>query len=188
MNLESKLFMKTLFSSKIAILLTSTIFLTSCARDLSSNVYTSSSTLSLTLEGEVISVRPVIVKDTDKLSDNVAGGLAGGAMGGVLGSGVGNGTGKGVAVVGGAIAGSVLGSVVQGKLEEKKGYEYIVKVDTSKLKSDYYEGSSAMRNAISSATTSGLITIIQGTGNVLKEGQKVYVIFSDKRTRIIPCN
>ena len=45
-----------------------------------------------------------------------------------------------------------------------------------------------MRNAISSATTSGLITIIQGTDNVLKEGQKVYVIFSDKRTRIIPCN
>ena len=121
--------MKALFSFKIAILLTSTIFLTSCARDLSSNVYTSSSTLSLTLEGEVISVRPVIVKDTDKLSDNVAGGLAGGAMGGVLGSGVGNGTGKGVAVVGGAIAlinsfgalGSFVGAYIVGYLNGSTG-------------------------------------------------------------------
>ena len=45
-----------------------------------------------------------------------------------------------------------------------------------------------MRNAISAATTSGLITIIQGADTVLKEGEQVYIIFSDKRTRIIPMN
>ncbi|WP_341789405.1 hypothetical protein [Rickettsia endosymbiont of Polydrusus tereticollis] len=163
-----------------------TSLLTGCARDLSSNVYTSDSTLNLTLEGEVISIRPVIIKESDRLSDNSGGMLAGGVMGGVLGSGVGQGTGNAAAIVGGAIAGAALGSGLQGKLGEKKGYEYLVKVDTSKIKSDYYEGNSAMRNVISTAVTSGLITVVQATDSNIKTGQKVYIIFSEKRTRVIP--
>lgn len=161
------------------------LFLTACARDLSSDVYTSDSTLSLTLEGQVVSVRKITVKENDK-NGMGAGALAGGALGAAGGSAVGSGSGQVAAVVGGAVAGAVLGSVAEGQLGKSDGLEYIVKVDTKNLKDDYYEGSGAMRNAISSATTSGLVTVVQGTDIVLQEGQKVYVIFSDKRTRIIP--
>jgi outer membrane lipoprotein SlyB len=164
------------------------VFITGCARDLSSNVYASDSTLSLTLEGKVIAVRAVTVKNHDKLGDNTGGILAGGATGAVLGSTAGSGSGTAVAVVGGALAGAALGSVMQDKLGQKSGYEYIVKVDTSKLKSNYYEGNAAMRSAISTATTSGVVTIVQGTDTIMKVGQKVYVIFSDDRTRVIPVN
>ena len=159
-----------------------------CARDLSSNVYSSGSTLSLTLDGKVVAVRQVTVKENDKLGNNAGGMLAGGVAGGVLGSTVGSGNGQTVAVVGGALAGAALGAVVEDKLGTAKGYEYVVKVDTSKLKSNYYEGNTAMRNAISSATTSGVVTIVQGTDTVLSVGQKVYVIFSDDRTRVVASN
>lgn len=160
--------------------------LSSCARDLSSSTYTSDSTLSSTLEGMVVAVRQVTVKEHDKLEDNKMGMLAGGAMGGVAGSGIGGGTGQSMALVGGAIVGGLAGAAIEQKLGEAKGLEYIIKVDISKLKDNYYGGSPAMRNAISSATTSGLITIVQGVDNPIGEGQKVYVIFSDKRTRVIP--
>lgn len=172
--------MSKIFHKSIIFIILAT-FISGCARDLSSNVYSSDSTLSLTLEGEVVSVRPIKVKESERLSDN-----AGGIAGGVLGSTVGQGGGTTAAIVGGAIAGAVVGTILQDKLGESKGYEYLIKVDTSKIKSNYYEGSTAMRNVISSAVTSGLITVVQGTDIVLREGQKVYVIFSDKRTRIIP--
>ncbi len=176
--------MKT-FSIKAVLFITLAALVTGCARDLSSNVYTSDSTLSLTLEGQIVSVRPIIIKESDKLSDNAGGMLAGGAMGGVLGANAGRGNGQTAAIVGAAIAGAAIGTVVQGKLGEAKGFEYIIKVDTSKLKSEYYEGNAAMRSAISAATTSGLITVVQAANTILNEGQKVYVIFSDKRTRVI---
>jgi len=178
----------TIFSFRALLTFIVVTLLTGCARDLSSNVYTSDSTLSLTLTGEILSVRSIIIKESDKLSDNTGGALAGGAMGAVLGTGVGKGTGKGAAVVGGAIAGAVIGSVVQGKLAESKGYEYIIQIDPTKIKSDYYEGSPSMRNAISAATTGGLITVIQSADTLLREKDKVYVIFSEKRTRVIPMN
>lgn len=174
------------FKSVISILLA--ILLSGCARDLSSNVYTSDSTLSLTVEGEVIDRRDVIVKNHDKLGDNTTGALAGGVLGGVAGSGVGSGSGTASAVVGGAIIGGVAGAVIEGKLSTSKGYEYIIKVDSSKIKSDYYEGSAAMRSAISAASTSGLITIVQGQDIMIPVGQKVYVIFSGSRTRVIPAS
>ena len=164
------------------------VFVTSCARDLSSSTYTSDSTLSLTLEGKVISVRAVTIKESEKLGDNTGGMLAGGIGGAVLGSTVGKGGGNDLAMVGGALAGAALGAVVQDKLGQSKGLEYIVKLDTSKLKSNYYEGNTAMRNAISAATTSGVITVVQSSENPLGMGQKVYVIFSDNRTRVIPAS
>ena len=43
-----------------------------------------------------------------------------------------------------------------------------------------------MRAVISAAATSGLITVVQSSNAGVTEGQKVYVIFSDHRTRIIP--
>ncbi len=162
------------------------LFVSGCARDLSSNVYTSDSTLSLTLEGKVLSSRSIIIKENDKLAANSGGMLAGGLAGGAAGSTVGGGNGKAAAMVGGVIAGALIGAVAEGALSEQDGIEYIIKVNTSNLKSDYYEGTGAMRQAISSATTSGLVTIVQGKADPLAKGQKVYVIFSDKRVRVIP--
>ena len=160
--------------------------LSGCARDLSSSVYTSDSTLSLTMEGKVLSVRDITIKGSDKLSDNTGGMLAGGALAVVAASNVGGGNGQAAAIVGGAIAGAVIGTIAEDKLSQSQGKEYIIKVDTSNLKNDYYEGSASMRNAISAATTNGLITVVQGIESPLSEGQEVYVIFSGKRTRVIP--
>jgi len=156
-----------------------------CSRDLSSDVYTSDSTLNLTLEGKILSARPITIKEEDKAGLG-GGALAGGALGGVAGSTAGDGSGQVAAAIGGAVAGAVLGAVAENQLGGSNGYEYIVKVDTKNLKGDYYEGNGAMRNAISSATTSGLVTVVQGTDVKLAPHQKVYVIFSEKRTRIIP--
>lgn len=171
---------------KYLVLFLSIFLLQSCARDLSSNVYTSDSTLSLTMQGKIVSVRPVVIKNSDNLSSNTTGALSGGALGAVAGSGAGHGSGQAAAVVGGAIVGGVVGALAEGQLGKSDGYEYIIKVNTSDLKDDIYGGTAAVRRVISSAKTNGLITVVQGKDVVLSKGQKVYVIFSDKRTRVIP--
>ncbi len=173
---------------KIIAITTVLLTLASCARDLSSNTYTSGSTLSLTMEGVILSARPITIKGSDNLSDNAAGGLAGGLAGGIGGAAIGKGKGSAAAAVGGAVAGAVVGALAQEYLSTGEGIEYIIKVDTKNLKSDYYEGSTIMRNAIASATTNGLITVVQGNDVQISEGRKVYVIFSDKRTRVIAAN
>lgn len=174
----------------IATLMTTALLLLSaCARDLSSNTYTSDSTFNLTLQGKVLSVRPVTIKNSDELSGNTGGLLAGGALGGALGSTVGGGSGKTLAMVGGAIAGALGGAAAQGKLSENQGLEYIVKVDTSKLnETSYYGASAAQRSAVSSAVTSGLVTVVQAKDSPLVAGQQVYVIYSGDRTRVISAN
>ena len=111
-------------------LLTSLIF--GCARDLSSNVYTSDSTLSLTLEGQIVSSRPVIIKDSDKLSDNTGGIVAGGVAGAALGSSASKDS-RNIAIASGALVGAAVGAIAQGKMSHSKGYDYIVKVDVSKI-------------------------------------------------------
>tara|TARA_B100001564_G_C20314837_1_gene522923 strand:- start:68 stop:490 length:423 start_codon:yes stop_codon:yes gene_type:complete len=140
------------------------------------------------MEGVILSARPITIKGSDNLSDNAAGGLAGGLAGGIGGAAIGKGKGSAAAAVGGAVAGAVVGALAQEYLSTGEGIEYIIKVDTKNLKSDYYEGSTIMRNAIASATTNGLITVVQGNDVQISEGRKVYVIFSDKRTRVIAAN
>lgn len=173
---------------QLAILAVVCLGLSGCTRDLSSNVYTSDSTLSLTLEGTIIAARAVTIKNSDRPMDATTGLVAGGLAGGVIGNAVG-GRRNGVATVGGALAGAALGAVIENKMSQDKGLEYIVKIDMSKFKDGYYEGNTAMRNVISTAKTSGLVTVVQsGKEAALREGQRVYVIFSDNRTRVIPAN
>lgn len=173
-------------SLKLLSVMVSLAVLTNCARDLSSNTYTADSTLSLTLEGKIVSVRPIVITNSDQLTRNSSGIISGAALGGVAASGVGGSdTGRALAIVGGIIVGAAAGAIAESELGKQDGYEYIVKLDTSHLKSDRYEGTGAMRSAISAATTNGLATIVQGNDTVLAKGQKVYAIFSDKRTRLI---
>lgn len=174
-----------IIQSKIILLIIVLSVLSGCATNLSGDVYTSGSTMSLTLEGSVISARPVTIKDSQKMTDNTTGMVAGGLLGAVGGAAAGNG--RGLATVGGGLAGAALGAVLEDKLSTSKGMEYIVKLDMSKFKDGYYEGTPAMRNVLSTAKTSGLITVVQSASdNVVAEGQKVYVIFSNNRTRVIP--
>ncbi len=172
-------------SRVIALLTVCTFVLSGCARNMSSDYYTSDSTLSLTLEGTIKHVRPITIADAEKLGENTLGGLAGGALGAAGGSGIGNGSGQALAVVGAVIVGSVVGALVEAELGKQDGFEYILKVDPNKIKDSYYYGTPAMRKAISAATTDGLITVIQGNDVVLSKGEDVYVIISDKRTRVI---
>ncbi len=169
----------------LAVLLGCALILTSCARDLSSDMYTSDSTMSLTMEGTVIAVRKVKINESDKLSDNSVGIMSGGAAGAALGMSSNEGA---PMIIGGALIGGLVGAGIQNKLGQSDGFEYIVKIETEKLKDTYYEGSSVMRSAISAARTSGIITIVQNTKDPLSEGQRVYLIVSDKRARIIPHN
>lgn len=180
--------------TKKGLMLITLLLLNGCARDLSSNVYTSDSTLSVILEGTIISVRNIKIKDNDNISKNLLAIRAGGELGHVVGltSSINN-RNVAVAAVGGSIIGATAGAVAQGVLNTRNGYEYIVKADRNQIKDSYYAGGRNIRNALSSINTSGIISIIQGTKEkqknvMLSEGDKVYIIISENRTMIIPNN
>ncbi len=161
------------------------LLLSACARDLSDNMYLSEQTLSFTLEGEIVSTRNVIVKENDKFANNTTGAAVGAIGGGALGGSTGGGS---SAIIGMGLVGGLVGAAVEDSLSKSKGIEYIVKVDISKIKDSYYEGNAALRNIIAAArVNNGLLTIVQGASETpLHKNQKVYVIFSDNRTRVIP--
>lgn len=168
-------------------LLLAVVFLSGCARDLSNSTYTSDATLNIVLSGQLISSRQVKIKESDKMEAG-AGTVMGGLGGALAGSSMSNGGTAGT--LGGAAAGALVGTLAQQALSTSTGMEYIVKVDTSKLGQDYYEGSASMRNALAAVKTSGIITVVQAKESkkdpVLSIGQHVLVIISEKRTRIIP--
>lgn len=177
--------------NKILIHLLSSILLfsslTGCGRDLSDATYTSSSTLNVVLKGKVLAKRDVTIKENERLGDNSAGSGIGAVGGGIAGANMGNGNGLGT--YGGAVAGGLAGAVIQSALSTKKGVEYIVQVDKSALKDDYYDGSRMMRNAISAVKATGIITVVQDRPKknevVINEGQNVLVILSNNRTRVV---
>jgi outer membrane lipoprotein SlyB len=169
-----------------ALLLVAAFSLTGCARDLSSETYTSDSTLNIVLEGVVVSTREIKIKESDRLGDNTAGAAIGGVTGGAIAHSSGGGTG---AIVGSAVAGGVVGALSQGALSTAKGTEFIVKVDKSKLGDNYYEGSARMRNALASVKATGMVTVIQAVEKVkekqIQVGEKVLVVVSENRSRVI---
>lgn len=162
------------------------MLLSSCARDLSSGTYTSNSTLNIVLSGQIVSMRKVKIKESDKMELG-AGAVAGGIGGAAAGHAVSNG--DGMSTLGGAAAGAIVGAVIQHGLETSSGIEYIVKVDTSKLNNDYYEGSALMRNSLAAVKATGMVTVVQAPEKSkdpqLNVGQKVLVIISEKRVRVI---
>ena len=164
--------------SKIFICLFIVVFMSGCARDLSNSMYVSDSTTNFTLEGQIVSVRPVTVKDSDRLQGNTAGLVTGALVGGVAGSGIGGGSGRVGGAVGGAVLGGLVGAAMQDSLSTSKGLEYV--------KDTYYEGNVALRNVIATARVNGMLTVVQSEKDPLQKGQKVYVVFSDNRTRVIP--
>lgn len=175
--------------SKIFILILTSVILSGCARDLSDSVYTSADTFNIVLEGQLLSQRKITIKESDRLADNSSG-AAMGAVGGGVGaySMSGNNAGAGLA---GAAIGGVIGATMQQALGTTKGVEYIVRVDTSKMQSEYFEGSRLMRNALAATKATGMLTVIQADDKKaapIRDGDKVLVIIGEKRTRIIPQN
>lgn len=161
--------------------------LSGCGRDLSNSTYTSESTLNIVLQGKVLAKRDIKIKENERLTDNTGGAVIGAVGGGLAGAQAG---GNNLGIAGGALAGGVAGAVIQSALSTQKGVEYIVQVDNSSLKEEYYEGSRLMRNAIAAVKATGIITIVQDKPKkneaVISEGQNVLVIISDNRTRVVP--
>ncbi|MDX1916833.1 MAG: hypothetical protein SFT68_02500 [Rickettsiaceae bacterium] len=173
---------------KLFICLYLSFTLSGCSRDLSASTYTSDDTLNMVFHGRVIASRQVKIKEHDRMSENSTGGLAGAALaGGAMGAP----NAKAGPVIGAAIVGGAVGAVIEDALSTSKGIEYIVEVDTSKTKDDYYQGSSLMRNALAAIKASGMVTVVQSMNKdepILNQGQKVLVIVSEKRSRVIPSN
>ncbi|MDX2050364.1 MAG: hypothetical protein SFT93_04260 [Rickettsiaceae bacterium] len=175
-------------SSKLSLFLTF-ILLSACARDLSHSTYTSSSTVNIVLPGVVLATRSVQIKEHDSAYDNTAGTAVGAIAGGA--SAARSSRAKTAPVIGAAILGGIAGNVIEGALGTSKGIEYIVKVDTTKLNNKYYDGSSLMRKSIAAVKASGMITIVQSENkkeSPILEGQKVLIVISENRVRIIPNN
>ena len=146
------------------VLVVSAILLTSCARQIDSDVYASRQVgeVSTTYVGVIRSVREVCVEECECLEDNGLGIAGGGLAGGVIGNALGKGNFAPTAA--GAIVGAVAGSLIEKKAKQQMALEYVVEL---------YHG--------------GLITVVQGQNQVFNIGQPVYVLVSPYgRSRITP--
>ncbi len=181
------------FRKKILVLiLVPLLLVTGCSRNIASNRYTTSSDYSLTLQGKVISVRDVIVSDQKSAAENDTGLIAGGLAGGLAGSTIGGGNGSIATAIGGAVIGSTIGFFAENSLNNQDALEYVIKLDTSEINKDLpplvnflSEGTLKTVNA---ATTSGLVTVVQGKDIIHKKGDDVFVIFANNRVKVAPQN
>lgn len=152
------------FTANSILLTVSILILSSCARQISSDMYVARQVgeASITYIGVIRNVREVCVEQGDQLEDNGLGISGGGIAGGVLGSTIGKG--HVIPTVAGAIAGAVTGSLIEKKIKQQIALEYIVELNHG-----------------------GLMTVIQGRDQLFNIGQPVYVIVSQTgRSRIIP--
>lgn len=133
----------------------SAVFLNGCATPNASNAQYSSSALSSatrTIEGVVVSKRPVTVTGTNSLGVG-----AGASVGAIAGSSIGSNVRDNLAgAVVGAVAGGLVGAAMEANATKQDAYEYIVKSDVM-----------------------GLTTIIQADSNIYV-GDKVFVVLSNK--------
>jgi len=139
--------------------------LSSCAREISSNVYAADSVgeASRTLSGVVISARGITVQDSERLQDNGLGIIGGGLAGAYGGSHIGKGDGNTLATIGGAVIGATAGAFAEKSLKTQQGIEYVVKLDNGEA-----------------------MTVVQAVSPQFSVGQNVYVIISHQgRSRVI---
>ncbi|MCE2983241.1 MAG: hypothetical protein LW832_06710 [Parachlamydia sp.] len=150
--------------NKIVVFTIGVVVLSSCARQISSNVYTARQVgeVSMTYTGVIENIRVVNVEEGEQLEENQLGLATGGLAGGVIGSTVGRGHFLPTAI--GAIAGAVSGTLVEKKLKQQTAYEYLVRLNDG-----------------------ALLTIVQGMDQPLGIGEPVYVHVSPcGRSRISP--
>lgn len=175
------------------------LMLAACGRDLGANNVVSTDEAGIVTQGTILSARVVTIKENDKLEKNGLGVIGGGVVGGIAGNGVGNGTGQNLATAGGAIAGAVLGAYIQDELSSDQGYEYIVKLVSEqdkryadlRIEKELVENRDNIKNKLKKTintpdTETNLISVVQGNDVVLTAGQKVFVIYSNDRIRLVP--
>ena len=150
----------------MAVLLMLPLLMGGCAKNINPNEYSENEVgaVKQTYKGVVISVRPVKVQGSDKLSDNTLGAVGGGVAGGLLGSQIGQGSGSVVGLVVGAAAGALGGSLLEKGLKSQDGIEYTVELQSGRI-----------------------MTIVQGPESTLSVGQHVLVMVGyNGRSRVIP--
>lgn len=138
---------------------------TSCAREISSNVYSADHVgeASTTYPGVIIHARQVSVQENERLQENGLGIIGGGAAGALAGSQFGKGSGNTIATIGGALAGATAGAFAEKALKTQNGVEYVVQLDNGQS-----------------------MTVVQGPAPAFSAGQNVYVIVGQKgRSRVI---
>ena len=137
----------------------------SCAREISSDVYSAHHVgeASTTYSGVVIHVRQVSVQENERLQDNGLGIIGGGVAGAVAGNQFGKGGGNTAATIGGALVGATAGAFAEKALKTQTGIEYVVQLDNGQS-----------------------MTVVQGPSPAFSSGQNVYVIIGERgRSRII---
>ena len=152
------------FAANSLLLTVGAMLLPSCAKQISSDVYTSRQVgeVSVTYAGIIKNIREVCIEQNSQLEDNGLGIAGGGVAGGILGSTFGKG--RFIPTAAGALAGAVSGSFIEKKLKQQSAFEYIVELDNG-----------------------GLMTIVQGQDQIFNVGQPVYIIVSQTgRSRITP--
>ncbi|MDC9592047.1 glycine zipper 2TM domain-containing protein [Xenorhabdus sp. IM139775] len=82
--------------------------------------------------GTILSVRPVKIKGNQAGDPNMLGLIGGAVLGGLLGNTVGGGSGQKLATAAGAIAGSMAGQGIEGTLNQTKGVELEIRMDSGK--------------------------------------------------------
>lgn len=137
-----------------------TALLTACAPNVSPNTYVGAEVgvSSRVIPAVVVSMRQVSIDNETKM-----GGGAGIAAGGLAGSAIGNGVAaSGVAAVGGAVIGGLLGHEMDKAINQRTGFEYIVKTQKGHL-----------------------VSLVQEKDLKLHVGQRVLILYG-VMTRIIP--
>lgn len=129
--------------------------LAGCATPNASNQHydrTALSSATRTIEGEIVSKRPVKVN-----ASSGAGATTGGALGGIAGSSIGsNGRDNLAGAVVGIVAGAAIGAAVESSAQTFDAFEYIVK-----------------------SNVAGLMTIVQ-TDTTFSVGDKVFIVLGTK--------
>lgn len=142
-----------------------TLALTSCATDIGSSNYNTSSVgiAQTSIPGVIIAMRPVTINNDSANPGSVIGTGAGAAVGALAGGSKHRFLGAGIGGAAGLVSGQLLGK----KIAQKQGFEYQIR-----------------------ASNGHIYTIIQGNDIILSIGQHVMVILPQGKAkgRLIPCN
>jgi outer membrane lipoprotein SlyB len=176
------------------------LLLSGCARDLNSNTYTAGATSGKVLEGKIISMRPVTIKESARPGESGGlGGLAGAGAGAAAGNAFGSGSGNTGAIVGGVIAGAIAGALIEDAMSESEGMEYVVKLDkkhkrsaksktrkTVQHRTNDVEVDDDIEMSIDTESETDMVAVVQAADPQLSVGSKVLVIYSNDRPRLSP--
>lgn len=145
---------------KFITLFTLAIFLSGCATNINSDVYSVEGVgvVNKAEAGTILSFRPVKVDGTNN-AGGLVGGLAGGIAGSVLG---GNNRVHALGALAGAVIGALIGSFVEKGITEQNAVEYVIKTDDGDT-----------------------VTLVQPEKPSFAIGQRVLVSFG-KNARILP--